>query len=707
MINQFPDVSGLDLQAAAVAYARAGLFVGPTSADKRPGDLLGRSWQHKTSNDPVVVRGWFDGLFREDWYRREAPIEGIFLHVGRSGLVCFDVDQQENIPDLLAEAERDHPTAVQYTRPDGSKRHLIYRTDKDLGNSRGALGKGWGDVRGKNGVIILAPTPHSREDGEYRWVSRVVEDLPDTLAEALTSRLADPFAAVTGTLTTPVPLGARDDEMFRYACRLRRMDLAYDEALALLRVRAEAFDNADGKVNERFLRDKLDNAWRFPAGTAPQIDAPGFSGAPEGDEAFWTSRKELEHLRTFALARRVAPWAVLGVTLARVLCALPPSVVLPPTIGSRASLNTFVALAGGSGDSKTTSAEVSFDALRIEGEEGAIPLGSGEGIPAMFVQFVPKSGKGADAVAAHYEQYRTRAFVEVDEIATMGAIGSRGGSTLGDTLRKAWSGRVLGNHNRAVDTRLIVAKHAYRLCMWVGVQPSASGILLNEVEEGLGTPQRFLWIKARRDVNAEGLEAPAPLHWSLPALPDTGDDAFADEEGWSWEIPLCEVAVRDIIAADKARASGDESDSLNGHLFLCRVKVATAFALLDGRWSVNEEDWSLAGSVMEHSNACRTWLKGHLSAEAVKVNQAVGKAKAAQEVVMVKALEEHATVRVGRKVLKLLANGPISESALRRGISSRDRELLPDVLDRLADRVEQVDVIAANGNLARMWQARS
>lgn len=706
MIQRIPDVTGLDLQAAAEAYARAGLFVGPTGPEKKPGDLLGKGWPDKTSNDPVVVRGWFDGLYRESWYRENGEIEGIFLHVGRSGLVCLDVDHAENIPDVLADAEAGHPTATQYTRADGSKRHLLYRTDTVLGNSPGALGKGWGDVRGKNGIIILAPTPHSREDGEYQWVARDLADLPDSLAEALTSRLADPFSLPMASLGTPVPLGRRDDEMFRYACHLRRLDLSREEAMILLRVRAEAFDNADGRVTEQFLAAKLDNAWRFPAGKTPQVDAPGFSEGAEGEETFWTSRKELEHLRAFALARRVAPWAVLGVTLARVLCALPPSVVLPPVIGSRASLNTFVALAGGSGDSKTTSAEVSFDALKIEGEEGAIPLGSGEGIPAMFVQFVPKSGKGADAVSAHYEQYRTRAFVEVDEIATMGAIGSRGGSTLGDTLRKAWSGRVLGNHNRAVDTRLIVAKHAYRLCMWVGVQPSAAGILLNETEEGLGTPQRFLWIKAKRDVSAEGLEAPAPLHWSLPALPETGDDAFADEDGWSWEIPLCDVTVRDIVEADKARASGDASDSLDGHSFLCRVKVATAFALLDGRWSVNEEDWLLAGTVMEHSNACRTWLKGHLSAEAVKANQAVGKARAAQEVAVAEALDDRAVVRVAKRVLKLLNPGPLTQTELMRAIAGRDRPLLPEALERLGDKIDKDASAGENGHEQVTWRVR-
>lgn len=697
--SEFPDVSGLDLRSAAVAYAEAGFVVGPFIDSKNPGSWLGKDWPSKTSGDPARVAAWFDG---PDGYE----INGIFLHVGRSGLVCLDIDADGEVPDVLTEAERDHPPATQVTREDGTKRHLVYRTDLDLGNSRGSLGKGWGDVRGRNGVIVLEPSPHSKPEGLYRWVRRSIPELPGSLASALTDRPGDPFdtGRSTGTLTAAVPHGRRDDEMHRYACRLRAKGLDHDEALALLRTRAEAFDNADGRVTEEFLRTKLDNAWKYPAGTTAQIAVEALEPSPEGDEPFWKARDELEHLRAFALARRVSPWAVLGVTLARVLCATPPTVVLPPTIGSRASLNTFIALAGGSGDSKTTSAAVSFDAVLIEGEPDPLPLGSGEGVPAMFVQHVPKTGKGADATPAHYEQYRTRAFAEVDEIKTIGAISSRGGSTLGDTLRRAWSGATLGNHNRAQETRLIVPKHAYRFCMWVGVQPGAAGILLNPDEESFGTPQRFLWIRAKRDLTRAGIEQPDPLNWSLPALPDLDQEGFADEEGWSWEIPLCAEAVKDIIDADTARATGDDSDPLDGHVLLCRTKVAAALALFNGRWAVEEEDWSLAGLVMEHSNACRTWLKAYLAAEAVKASKAVGQAKAVQEVAVADALDKRVIDRVAKRLLKLLVTGPMTQAEINRSIAGRDKHLVPEALERLGDKIKKTESPGGHGNTIVTWE---
>jgi hypothetical protein len=57
----------------------------------------------------------------------------------------------------------------------------------------------------------------------------------------------------------------------------------------------------------------------------------------------------------------VGPWAMLGNCLARVVSSIPPNVVLPPTIGSHASLNLFVALVGKSGDTKSTAMRASAD----------------------------------------------------------------------------------------------------------------------------------------------------------------------------------------------------------------------------------------------------------------------------------------------------------------------------------------------------------
>lgn len=686
--KRFPDVVGLTVRQAAVAYAEAGFTVGPTVSGKNPGYLLGNRWQDKTSSNPSTVDGWFDGRGRDDWNPQRAQEEptSVFLHCGPSGVVVFDLDNPEGLPDDLREVFEAHPTARQVSRRDGSRYHVVYATEPDeFGNGRGSLPKGWGDVRGGNGVIILEPSPHPKPEGTYEWVRHDMAPLPGVLADRLRERAVADFDAVRSSLGDPIPLGERDDTVLRYACRLRGLSLDREEALALLRLRAQDCDNSDGRVDERFIRAKLDNAWKYPPGMASVRAAEGRTGSVEGEDTFWESRAVLGHLRAFARARRTSPWAVLVLTLARVVCATPHRVCLPPTVGSRASLNSFVALVGPSGSGKSSARSVSRDALRIENEPDTVPLGSGEGVSACYVQFVPKSGKGEDAVPAHYEQYNFAAFFEAEEIGTLGAIKGRGGSTLGDTLRKAWDGKTLGFANRAADTRLIVEEHRYRMCLWVGVQPDAANVLLDD--SGVGTPQRFVWAAVTDPGRPEErTEAPDPIWWTLPPLPDDGGAVFADEEEWAYDMPLCDSAVDAIHEARDRALLGTEG--LDSHLLLCRTKVAAALALLDRRWSVSEEDWTLSGTIMAHSNGVRDGLVRHLRVSAARENESRGYARAAQEVIIAERTNEHQVKRVAEKIYKYLRDGSLTRRELNQRLAGRDKPWLADALEHLGDLIE-------------------
>ncbi|AZG44823.1 bifunctional DNA primase/polymerase [Gordonia insulae] len=166
-----------DMLTAAMAYAKAGWYVLPTDPRdiKNPGSVVGKGWHSQSSRDPKVLAAWFAGT---DY--------GIALHVGRSGAVVFDVDTPSNVPDVM----RPHLQAAPYqsTRPDQERRgHYIFAAPpgRTIGNSTGKLGGAWGEIRGTNGVIIAAPTPHPR-NGEYRWLTTgLVPALPDELGDLL------------------------------------------------------------------------------------------------------------------------------------------------------------------------------------------------------------------------------------------------------------------------------------------------------------------------------------------------------------------------------------------------------------------------------------------------------------------------------------------------------------------------------------------
>jgi hypothetical protein len=188
-----PDVAGLSLIEAALAYAKAGWYVLPTDpADiKNPGSVVHGHWQGKSTRDPEQIRAW--------WHTN--PYCGIALHVGKSGAVAFDLD----IDDLgliaragrpeIAEALRS-AGAIQHTRRHGNRGHYVYatRAGESFGNGTGSLRR-WGQVRGRNGVIIAAPTPHPSADakgGHYEW-TRVgaLLPLPDVLRACLSEAGAE------------------------------------------------------------------------------------------------------------------------------------------------------------------------------------------------------------------------------------------------------------------------------------------------------------------------------------------------------------------------------------------------------------------------------------------------------------------------------------------------------------------------------------
>jgi RecA-family ATPase len=170
----------MDTLTAALAYAKADWYVGwHRRGTKNPGSLMGGGWQHKTTRDPQVITAMLAGTDH-----------GIFLHLGRSGAIAIDVDTMEELaacPVLVAAIEAHirsgHP--VQSTGP--GRGHYVFTQPpgRMLGNGKGKLTGAWGEVRGRNGVIVVEPTLHP--DGrEYRWLATgTVPGLPAALAELL------------------------------------------------------------------------------------------------------------------------------------------------------------------------------------------------------------------------------------------------------------------------------------------------------------------------------------------------------------------------------------------------------------------------------------------------------------------------------------------------------------------------------------------
>jgi hypothetical protein len=198
--------SELGMLGAALEYAQAGWYITPARrCTKDPGSVLGKGWQTRTSRDPEVIVSWYAGTDH-----------GIALHAGRSGAIVLDIDNPANLHEDIRRAVTEHGLVpFQQTRPDTDpgRGHLIFQQPdgRMLGNGVGTLGKGWGEVRGKNGVIIAAPTEHP-DGGRYWWhTAGPVPVLPRYVADHLTDAV-DADAPATDEQVRRFLDGHRDAE---------------------------------------------------------------------------------------------------------------------------------------------------------------------------------------------------------------------------------------------------------------------------------------------------------------------------------------------------------------------------------------------------------------------------------------------------------------------------------------------------------------
>jgi hypothetical protein len=100
---------------------------------------------------------------------------------------------------------------------------------------------------------------------------------------------------------------------------------------------------------------------------------------------FWSSRPVLPHIHTFARARLVSPWTMLGCALVRVIAAIPPQVKLLRADRGHGSLNLDVGIVGKPGSGKGAAVNASRDVIDIAWVDQVGP-GSGEGLSHLYMK---------------------------------------------------------------------------------------------------------------------------------------------------------------------------------------------------------------------------------------------------------------------------------------------------------------------------------
>lgn len=127
-----------ELAIAAIRCAEEGLRVFPVAATKRP--LTRHGVKDASSDVPHVARWW-----------TAFPNAHIGLATG-DGIVVLDIDTKHG-----GEVDASWPATLSATTPSAGI-HLFYATNVPIQNSVGHLARGV-DVRGKNGYVVIPPSP--------------------------------------------------------------------------------------------------------------------------------------------------------------------------------------------------------------------------------------------------------------------------------------------------------------------------------------------------------------------------------------------------------------------------------------------------------------------------------------------------------------------------------------------------------------------
>lgn len=437
---------------------------------------------------------------------------------------------------------------------------------------------------------------------------------------------------------------------------------------------------------------------------------------------FWGSRQLLSWIRDYARSSRVSPWALLGCILSRISVSVSPRVVTEPLCddGLPGTLNLFVAVVGEPGAGKNRAMSMAKNLIPNIQKATVTSPASGEAIAAFFAA---RSHETDEDGGNDMECLSPRALLTFSEVGTLEALAKRNGSTIVESLKKAFSGDDLGESTKSEDRRLMVPEYGYRLALQIGVQPAKSGVLFDDVYGGL--PQRFLFVPTTDgmapDERPQRPEGKLPIH--LDRLPD--GYLNVDKEaintlyaagsranmlnGGDAHYPLLKVTMPDAASKEadenylKSLRHARSADPLDVRATELKVRLSALLALADGRTSADDSDWTCASEIVRQSAETREYCMEQARAgrQEKRAEQFVDDDRASE------ISEEKLLARAREAVLRVLTakNRPLTGRDIRSGLSGPQRKVVDLALSYLETDgdIRQISETNDSGRTSVKW----
>lgn len=382
-----------------------------------------------------------------------------------------------------------------------------------------------------------------------------------------------------------------------------------------------------------------------------------------GEIDLFDERESLSSIRDFSRQRIVSPGAVLPNVIMRACTSAPAHVMIPPMIGSAKPLNVVVVTVGPSGLGKTASDDTAEDYWPAP--IPIFPFGTAEGT----VQAFDPDDDGQPQI--------NNVIFSSSEIDAWAALGERAGSLTFPVLRQMVTGDQLGMKNASKAHTRVVAKRSYRVGISLSAQPGSTGAAILFRDAPGGFPQRCLFGSA---VDPDVPDAP-PVN--VEPFRPAGSPDFSPNAGPYYEIPFPDSVIAEVREHHRMVLRGvSGADPLDGHRNLTKAKVSAGLMIMEGRNHVTDDDWRIAGRIMDTSDRVRAELIAATEQAARNANRARALAAADREEVA----SDRKLERTKQGIVRWLGrHRELSSADLRRKVKADLRDHLHTALSELAD----------------------